>query len=248
MSRQIALDLRLRDASSFENFHTGANAEAVSAALRIARGDEPGGGLFLFGPGGSGKTHLLEAACRACARDGDGQDAQMPRRPGMAGSGRRVAFVPLKEFRALDPACLDALESAALVCLDDIDAIAGEAAWERALFALYERMPAAKRGLIVTAQVPPGQLSLGLADLRTRLATLLCYELTALTDAEKVMALQSRARNRGLDLDEDAARYLITRFPRDTHFLFGALDRLDEAALAAKRRITIPFIREFEGR
>jgi DnaA family protein len=231
VSRQIALDLRLRDASSFENFHTGANAEAVAAALRIARGDEPGAGLFLFGPNGSGKTHLLEAACRACAE-----------------RGRRVAFVPLKEFRALDPACLDALESVALVCLDDIDAIAGEAAWERALFALYERMPAPRRGLMVTAQVPPGQLSLQLADLRTRLATLLCYELAALTDAEKILALQSRARNRGLDLDEDAARYLITRFPRDAHFLFGALDRLDEAALAAKRRITIPFIREFEGR
>jgi DnaA family protein len=48
---------------------------------------------------------------------------------------------------------------------------------------------------------------------------------------------------RGLELPQETARWLQRRFPRDMHSLYGLLDTLDEAAIVAQRRLTVPFIR-----
>ncbi len=56
-------------------------------------------------------------------------------------------------------------------------------------------------------------------------------------------ALQRRAQWRGFSLPDDTADYLLARVGRDTGSLFRLLDRLDRAALAAQRRLTIPFVR-----
>ena len=65
-----------------------------------------------------------------------------------------------------------------------------------------------------------------------------------LDEAEQQAALTLRARLRGVELPEETLRWLQRRFPRDMRSLYGLLDTLDEAALAAQRRLTIPFIRE----
>jgi DnaA family protein len=59
-----------------------------------------------------------------------------------------------------------------------------------------------------------------------------------------VEALEQRAGRRGHELPREAAVYLVHRMPRDMHSLCGVLDRLDEAALAAQRRLTVPFLRQ----
>jgi len=73
------------------------------------------------------------------------------------------------------------------------------------------------------------------------------FQLHPLDEEGKTAALRARARARGLELSEDVAAYLMRRFARDTHSLFALLDRLDAASLIAKRRITIPFLRELLG-
>ncbi|MCG8099354.1 MAG: DnaA regulatory inactivator Hda, partial [Candidatus Thiodiazotropha taylori] len=42
----------------------------------------------------------------------------------------------------------------------------------------------------------------------------------------------------------ETAQFLLQRTPRDIHFLTILLDRLDQASLAAQRKLTIPFVRE----
>ena len=65
-----------------------------------------------------------------------------------------------------------------------------------------------------------------------------------LDEAEQQAALQLRARVRGFELPEETPRWLQRRFPRDMRTLYELLDTLDEAALVAQRRLTVPFIRE----
>jgi DnaA family protein len=228
--QQLALGLRLRDASAFENFLVGRNREPYERARAVATAAAaPRDWLYLWGETGCGKTHLLEAACHATAA-----------------TRGAPSYVSLRTPAGLAPALLDDIEQAALVCLDDIDAIAGDVAWERALFALYERMRGAGGTLIVAARVNPASLGFGLRDLVTRLAAGLVYQLHPLTDEEKIAALRWRAERRGFDMSEDVARYLLARYPRDTHSLFALLDRLDSATLAAQRRLTVPFLRSLE--
>jgi DnaA family protein len=231
MSAQLALNLRLRDDSSFDNFQPGGNRELVAQLRALAAAPAPSTRpLYLWGEAGIGKTHLLEAVCR---------HAHV--------AGERVAYVPLAESDALAPELLDDMDRLAVVCLDDVEHVAGREPWEQALFRLWERLRTTGGRLVAAAARSPATLGLRLPDLATRLAAGLVYQVKPLSDDDKLAALCARARARGLELGDDVARYILTRFPRNQGELFGMLERMDRAALINQRRLTIPFVRQFES-
>ncbi|HEB57844.1 MAG TPA: DnaA regulatory inactivator Hda [Gammaproteobacteria bacterium] len=222
--RQLALDIGLRDSARFENYTAGDNHAAL-ATLRA--GTEPF--VYLAGAPATGRTHLLQAACHA------------------AGPMAASIYLPLREHGDLAPAVLEDLEQYRLVCLDDVDAVAGLAAWETALFHLYNRVREAGGRLIVSAAQVPAEAGFVLADLRSRLGWGPVFQLRALAEADRLGALQQRARYRGLDLPDEVGEYLLRRSPRDMASLFQLLERLDQASLQAQRRLTIPFVRSLLG-
>ncbi len=234
MSRQLPLNLRLKDGSSFSNFLTGPNREALerlrAAVVTTATRDkasEPM--LYLWGAEGSGKTHLLQAACRLAQE-----------------LGIAPMYVPLADVVELTPSLLEGVEIEPLVCLDDVERIAGRTEWETALFSLVERLRAAGGMLAIGAIAPPDRLGLRLPDLVSRFAWGAVYALQLLDDIQKLEAVRLRARHRGFDMPEDVARYILSRYPRDLPSLFGLLDRIDQASLTEQRRVTIPFLRRLE--
>ena len=234
MKRQLALNVALSDSASFANFLRAPNHEAVDRLQRNLAALETGGSaldpvIFIAGTKGTGKSHLLQATCMA-ARVRDGQ----------------VFYVTLSDHAVLAPSLLDLVGPPRVVCLDDVDAIAGEAAWERAVLTLWERMRSVGGMLVAGARAVPGRIPYGLADLASRLGAGPVYSLAPLNDAEKHEAIRLRAANRGFALADDVVHYIINRYPRDLHSLFGLLDRLDAQSLASQRRITIPFLRELE--
>ncbi|MBI3545949.1 MAG: DnaA regulatory inactivator Hda [Gammaproteobacteria bacterium] len=234
MSAQLSLNLRIKDGSSFSNFLAGANGEvlerlrsAVVAAAQPQKNSPPM--IFLWGAQGLGKSHLLQAACRLAQE-----------------LGIAPLYLPLRDVMKLSPVLLESGEQAALVCLDDVEQIAGHAEWERALFSLVERQRTVGGLLIAAGAMPPTRLGLRLADLASRLTVGTVYALQPLNDAEKLAAIRLRAHNRGFEMAEDVARYILSRYPRDMPSLFDLLDRIDRVSLAHQRRVTIPFLRELE--
>ena len=229
---QLALDVRLRDGSSFDNFHDRPNREALAhirAAVRRATARPHGAPfeqIFLWGGAGCGKTHLMEAAAR------EFHDA-----------GLAPAYVSLRPGTTVAPCILEGLDSCPLVCLDDLHLAGGNRDWETALLHLYERKRVAGGLLLAAASSGPAQPAALLPDLATRLGAGLVFRLLPLGDDEKLAALRLRARSRGLEMGEEVARYVLSRYPRDTHALFRLLDRIDRKSLAAQRRLTIPFLR-----
>ena len=145
------------------------------------------------------------------------------------------------------PEILEGLASRDLICLDDIDHVAGDAAWETALFGLCNEVLDAGRSLVVAAAMSPRECPIVLPDLQSRLARLAAFQLQELDEDLRIAALQLRARHRGLELPRDTANYLLSRNRRDMASLYGLLDKLDLEALRAKRRLTIPFVREVLG-
>jgi DnaA family protein len=225
VSQQLPLNVTLRDGSSFANFHPGANQEAVTQVQAVAEG-RVAGPLFIWGEPGTGKSHLLQAACRRAQEQ-----------------GRDCAYLPLAAGGDLTPALFEEREEAALVCVDDVERIAGAREWQQALFALYERLRDRGGVFLAAGSANPNRLGLGMPELVTRLGAGLVYQLHPLSDADKVAALRLRARNRGLEMSEEVARYVLERYPRDMEAIFALLERLDRASLATQRRLTIPFIR-----
>jgi DnaA family protein len=130
-----------------------------------------------------------------------------------------------------------------VLCLDDVDAIAGDPQWEQALFRLFNEAAELGTRLIFAARAAPRGIDWSLQDWRSRAAACVVYQLRELDDAGRLEALRLRAAQRGLQLPPETADYLLRRMPRDLPSLFELLDHLDEASLVAQRRLTVPFIR-----
>jgi len=223
---QLALPLKLQDHAVFESFWPEGNDALVAClAALAATGDGPG--CWIWGAAATGKTHLLQAACE---RRGD-----------------HAVYVPLELLVGAGPDILQGLSTRRFVCIDDVQRVAGDAAWERALFNLVNELVESGGVLVATATAAPRECRLSLPDLESRFSMLPIFHLTALDDAGRMRALQLRARHRGLDLPDETAGFLLNRSRRDMASLYALLDRLDTAALEAKRRLTIQFVRETLG-
>lgn len=219
---QLPLPFPLEASTRFETFVVGENA-ALLAQLRSFPSDSPP--LWLWGRPGSGKSHLLQACCAAAV------------------SGAAI-YLPLRDLPRSAPALLEGLESLDLVALDDVDAAAGDPAWEAALFSLFNALQGEGGRLLCAARSAPAGVEFALPDLGSRAAGAVVYQVRPLEDEQRIVALRTHARFRGIELPEDSARFLLHRVQRDMGALCEWLDTLDRASFAAQRRLTVPFIRE----
>jgi len=223
---QLPLNIGLSEAATFASFHAAGNAAPIHALQRAA---EPF--LFLWGSAGSGKSHLLQAACHAAAAQHE-----------------RSGYLPLALALDAGAEALEGLEDLDLVALDDLHLVAGMPDWELRLFTLYNRVREAGGRLLAAARSAPHALGIEMADLRSRLVWGPVFQLQPLDDEGRLAALQLRARRRGMELPTEVGTFLLRRAPRDLHTLFALLDQLDRASLAAQRRLTIPFVRSVLAR
>lgn len=225
---QLPLGIRLQDQSVFDSFLPARNEITLATLLTLAEGDlaRLPTCLWLHGAAGTGKTHLLQAVC---ARAGS--------------VGRSCAYLPLVEVAKLGPELLTGYGDLSFVCLDDAQAIAGQRDWERAVFRLHQELDERGGKLLVSGEAPPAALGFVLRDLGSRLNGGLVLSLQALDEDEQVAALRLHAQLRGLQLSEDVAYFILRRMPRDMASLCAFLGELDEASLAAQRRLTIPLVK-----
>jgi DnaA family protein len=228
MIRQFPLDLRWPPHQRLDAFWPGANVSALQGVTAVADGGDAW--LYLHGPAGTGKSHLLIGACRAVI------DANRPAR-----------YVSLTQLPAPRADAIAAVDAEGLLAIDDVQAIAGERGAERALFDLYNRANAADGRMLFAASASPAELGVTLPDLVSRLAMCTQYALRPLDDAGRRAMLRVLAGRLGLRLDDEVLDWWFARQPRDPASLVALLQRADRASLAAQRRITIPFLRDLLG-
>ena len=228
VAAQLPLRLALSAGRRFGNFEvTPENVELVAAVRRAAVTGTPER-VLIVGDAGSGKSHLLEAACEAAYARGD-----------------TVAFVPTRGWRSQPVDAIRGLgQGAGLVCIDDVDAAAGDYGWEEALLALVEESAARQARILVSAAAAPPHLPFVLPDLRSRLSAATLYRLRELDDESRARALRRHASGRGIEIPDDVVGYVLTRHRRDMPSLVALLDRLDYHSMARQRRLTLPFVRD----
>lgn len=220
---QQSLPLGWRDSGRYSNYHAGQSNHACVEQLRalLAMGDQA---ILLVGPSGSGKTHLLLAAQAECPLD-----------------SRYLSLDrPAQECIAL----LSAQPALALLCIDDADRQLGRRDVEVALFDCFNRIRDQAGTVLLSAAHVPSAEHFTLPDLASRLLGATRCLLRPLNDEELASAWTERARARGLEPDPLAVDWLLRHQPRDFKSLIRALDQLDSAALAARRRLTLPFVRQ----
>lgn len=228
LPRQLPLGIRLRDDATLVNFLPRPSLEPVLAALKGQAQESGERVIYLHGPAGAGKSHLLQGACHL--------------------SVDSAIYLPLAELVDY-PAeeVLQGVAAAERVCLDDVHAVLNRPEWELALFNLYNQAQQQGSALVIAANAAPRALDLQLPDLRSRLSAGVVYQLDSADDEEKSQILQFRARRRGMSLGGEVANFIVTRAPRDLLRLLDILDILDQASLEQKRVLSIPFVKEVFG-
>ena len=224
-SPQIPLQLMPRHDSRFEDFVSGPNTTVIEALKHVP--DEPGSHIFLFGAEGSGKTHLLNALCHE-TRERQG----------------RAFYLALKRLPKDAIASLQGLENLDLVCVDDLHVIAGDEAWEEALFHCFNRIRESNGRLLVSSRLRLSALNLGLPDLASRLAWGLRLPLLPLEDCDKLAVINLHCSALGFGLPEDVQQYLLKYQDRSMAALLLTVENLQQVVLTHKRRITVPLARE----
>lgn len=229
MFKQLTLQVQLRDEATFENFSIGENNILIEQLKLSLHGQEERF-FYLWGQNGVGKTHLLQACCHYSLQ--------------LASS---CAYLPLTDWKLLSLELFEQLETLQLICVDDIDAIAGYQQWEEVLFHLYNKIKDSKTVLIITGSQPPQKLPITLKDLTSRLSWGVVFRVQDLSDRVKTQTLIKRAKLRGFTLTEPVVAFLLARCSRNMQDLFELLDRLDQATLVHQRPVTIPFVKALLG-
>ena len=220
---QLPLELKLKPHASLESYVVGPNDAVVGHVRSVALGRRRDS-VWVYGAANTGKSHLLVAACRAAS------DA-----------GLRAIY--LSPDSVADPEMLRQLDEMDLVALDDIHRVAADPDWERNLFSLFNsRLQSG--GLVVAADAPPRECGFALTDLVSRAGAAAIYRLDHLGDDDLGDAVTRHAAMRGLSLEKVELNYLLQRVSRDLGELTELLDRIDDYTLAAKRKITIPLLRD----
>ena len=225
--QQLSLAIKLDNQATFDNFYAPNGTPQHLAKMLLQ--DEGKQYAYICGSTGTGLSHLLQALCQKHSL-----------RPG---SGAAI-YLPLKELRDY-PAeqVLQGLESSDIVCLDDLEEVAGRKEWQEPLFNFFNRCNESGTRLIITAHTLPDLLEVVLNDLLSRLKSGISLQLIDYKDADLRRLLQHRASGLGLYLSDDVALFLLHRLPRNTHVLMESLEKLDAVSLREQRRLTLPFVK-----
>jgi DnaA family protein len=217
--QQLALDIGLASGPTLANFFAGPN-EAALQHLQLWSGSPTRSPVptYLWGPEGSGKSHLLEAV-RAALRE----------------QGGKIGWL---DPSVAEPPEFD--EDWAAVLLDDVQHYS--AVQQHAAFNWFVNAQGLQRWVLGAGTLPPADLSLR-DDLRSRLGWGHVFQLQLLSEAERRAVLRQQADARGIFLSDEVMDFMLRRFSRDLASLVQLLDHLDGYALQTQRAITIPLIK-----
>ncbi len=221
--KQIALDIGLATGPTLESFFAGPN-EAALRHLTLWVGNKSVAALrspvptYLWGSGGSGKTHLLKAVQSALREQG--------------------AIVGWLDATVQAPPEFN--ENWSAVLLDDVHLY--NSVQQHAAFNWFINAQTYQRGVLAAGELPPADLKLR-DDLTSRLGWGHIFQLHALSEPERRAVLRQAADARGIFLGDEVMDFILTRFSRDLGSLMELLDLIDGYALQTKRGVTIPLIK-----
>lgn len=208
------------------SFLTGDNQDLLKLISLISN-NKATHSLYLWGESGTGKSHLLQAVCKQAA-DND----------------LHVAYIPLNQYEELSAEMLHDLGELDLVCVDNLECVAGQLEWQQGLVWLYNELRDNSHSMIMSGNKSPVNIALEVEDLKSRLSWDQVAQIKSPDDELKIAILKQKANARSFELSDEVIEFLIRRVDRNLGSLITVLDKIDHASLAEKRKITIPFVKE----
>ena len=219
--KQLTFPWNKSNKSKFDNFYFETSNIKVKDSLL---GPED---IFLYGLKQTGKTFLLQSLCNYYFKE-----------------GKTSLFIPLKEVMDLGSQITESLESLDLICIDDVDLIAGDDSWEIAIFNLINECLLSNCRLVFCSSSNPSNINFELKDLMSRIKKINHIELSPVKASNLTNAIKFIVNARSINLGEREINYLITYSERSIANLVNIIKKLDDLSMELKRKISIPLIKE----
>jgi chromosomal replication initiator protein len=239
---QLVFDFPTNPRYTFDNFVVcGGNRAACHFARQLVEGDGTDNLLYIYGPRGSGKTHLLSAVRNSLS----------------AVSGRQA---PCVSFRDIDELYRgeyvaegvsrlgEYFHEAPALLVDDIDLIPDNANLRVETWQLFNDFYGAGGKIMITGLYPPKELPHLDDHLVSRLLWGLVARMDVTDDESRRMILAKLAEDRQVLLADEVAEYLLRSVRRDVPSLLDALERISRYSLSVGRKISVKLAKDALGR
>lgn len=239
---QLVFDFPAIPRYTFDNLVVcGGNRAASVFARRLADGDGTENLLYVYGPPGSGKTHLLAAV--------GNQLTAATGTPAPCISFRNIDEIYGGDYTAERVSLLgERFSGAPALLMDDIHLIPDSENLRVEVWQLFNDFYSAGKKIMVTGLVPPKELPHLDDHLISRLLWGLVARVDITDDESRAMILAKLAEDRQVLLPADVAEHILKHVRRDVPSLRDALERINLHALAEGRKITLRLAREALGR
>ena len=207
----------------FRDFYT--NKENLNLVNNLK--DQEAGDIIIQASSNIGKSHLLQSVCNFYNE-----------------IGKTSFYLPIKKALDYDPSILDSINKIDLICIDEIDFIAKNDEWERAIFNLINQCQQSTSRIIFSVSGSIDTAGFNLPDLLSRLNKLLKYNVTNLDDRDIEAAIDLIIEHNSINIGDKEINYILNHAKRDIAHLKHILFKLDEYSLSTKKKITIPLIKE----
>ncbi len=245
---QLIFEFPVNPRFTFENFVVcEGNRTAFHFAKMVTCGIEGDNLLYVYGPRGSGKTHLLMAAGEELLR-GKGE-----RIDGPGGAVPYLSFKNIDEvYEGSYPAesvskLGERFRDSSVLLVDDIHLIPDNDSIRVELWQVFNDFYNAGKKIIITGLNPPKELPNIDGHLVSRLLWGLVAGMDVSDDESRRMILKKLSEDRSVILPADVAEYMLARVRRDIPSLREALETVNRYALSCKRKITVRLAREVLG-
>lgn len=216
MAEQLVFDLPKRASFSRGDFFVS-EANAAAVAIIDTPDSWPNGRLVLAGPQGSGKSHL-------------------------ANVWHMATKAPIVQAEELDTQDIPALAETSHLIVEHIDRLTDTG--ETQAFHLLNLMMSKRAPVLMTARVPPAQMSLRLKDLASRLQGSGVATLEDPDDALLAQVILKLFADRQINPEPALIPWLLTRLERSFAAAEAAVEALDAAALARGQNMTRALARD----
>ena len=225
---QQILDFPITSLCTFDSFVVcDGNTAALQFSRRVADRGDADNLLYLYGPSGSGKSHLLKAIGQALSND----------------CGARIPLISCANVLSVDDLFNPTLNATALL-VDDLHLLRNDPALRAGLWQLFNDFYSSGRIVALAGLNHPRDLPLLDDHLVSRLLWGLVARVDASDDDSRRMILKKVADDRQVRVPDDVVDYVLMTASREVNDLIDSFEALYRLSMSRNRKMTVSLARE----
>lgn len=226
-------------AYTFENFIVGSRNEfAYTACKSVATSNfnapKPYNPLFIYGPSGLGKTHLLMAIKNVVEKRNPGLNIVYTNTENFTNDV--IVHLAQKNMEELRKS----YRNADFLLIDDIQFLSGKDSTQEEFFHTFNDLYQHNKQIVITSDRPPKDIQTLTDRLKTRFESGLLADISPPDVETRIAIIKRKAELMGLDIPDEIVSYIASKLKSNIRQLEGAVKKLNANRMLTHEPVTLP--------